>query len=85
MPTASPRAPSPTYARCLRGRDGSPTGTPARRTVRGRQGYFAPYVAGGLLPGFLLGTLLSPTWDGTPADGFDTGGDGGDSGIGRLG
>ncbi len=44
-------------------------------------GYFGAYAAGGLLPGFLVGTLLASSWDGTPADGFDTGdaGGGGDA------
>ncbi len=42
-------------------------------------GYFGAFAAGGLLPAFMLGTLLAPDWDGTPADGFDTG-DGGDGG-----
>jgi hypothetical protein len=50
-------------------------------------GYFGMYAATGLLPAFMLGGLLSSSWDGTPTDGFDTGeggggdgGDGGDSG-----
>lgn len=47
-------------------------------------GYFASYAGSGLLPGFLLGSLLSSSWDGTPADGFDTG-DGGDGGGGDGG
>jgi hypothetical protein len=50
-------------------------------------GYFGGYAMTGLLPGFMLGTLLASDWDGTPADGFDTGeyGDGyaeGDAGDG---
>ena len=56
-------------------------------------GYFGGYAASGLLPGFLLGTLLSPGWGGGFAgDPFDSsyddggdsgdGGDGGDSGDG---
>ena len=49
-------------------------------------GYFSMYAATGLLPAFMLGSLLSSDWDGVPADGFDTGedfsGDGGDSGDG---
>lgn len=46
-------------------------------------GYFSMYAAGGLLPGFMLGSLLASDWDGVPADGFDTGGDfGGDAGSG---
>jgi hypothetical protein len=40
-------------------------------------GYFGGYAASGLLPSFLLLTMLSPTWDGVGGDGFDTGGDGG--------
>jgi hypothetical protein len=45
-------------------------------------GYFGMYAATGLLPAFMLGGLLSSSWDGTPTDGFDTGdsGDSGDSG-----
>jgi hypothetical protein len=48
-------------------------------------GYFSGYATSGLLPGFLLGTLLAPDWDGGYVDGFDTGdgwGDGGDGGDG---
>jgi hypothetical protein len=50
-------------------------------------GYFGGYAMTGLLPGFLLGSLLAADWDGTPVDGFDTGeyGDGyaeGDAGDG---
>ena len=46
-------------------------------------GYFGMYAATGLLPGFMLGSLLATDWDGSPADGFDQGaseGGGGDSG-----
>ncbi len=45
-------------------------------------GYFGMYAATGLLPAFMLGSLLASDWDGVPADGFDTGdgGDGGDMG-----
>jgi hypothetical protein len=53
-------------------------------------GYFGGYATSGLLPGFLLGTMLSPGWDGFGGDGFDSGyddggsydggGDGGDGG-----
>jgi hypothetical protein len=43
-------------------------------------GYFGGYAASGLLPSFLLLTMLSPTWDGSGGDGFDTGGDGGSDG-----
>ncbi|HET6563249.1 MAG TPA: hypothetical protein VFG72_15350 [Marmoricola sp.] len=42
-------------------------------------GYFGMYAATGLLPAFMLGGLLSSSWDGTPTDGFDTG-EGGDGG-----
>ena len=36
-------------------------------------GYFGGYAMTGLLPGFLLGSLLASDWDGAPVDGFDTG------------
>jgi len=36
-------------------------------------GYYGGYATSGLLPAFMLGTLLSPGWDGFGADGFDTG------------
>jgi hypothetical protein len=45
-------------------------------------GYFGMYAATGLLPAFMLGGLLSASWDGTPTDGFDTGEGGGDGGDG---
>ena len=50
-------------------------------------GYFGGFAMTGLLPGFLLGSLLASDWDGAPVDGFDTGehGDGyaeGDTGDG---
>src|SRR3954470_19099311 len=51
-------------------------------------GYFGGYATSGLLPAFMMMTLLSPTWDGGAVDGFDTGdygdggGDGGDGGDG---
>jgi len=48
-------------------------------------GYFGMYAATGLLPGFMLGSLLASDWDGVPADGFDTGGEGGDYGGGDGG
>lgn len=50
-------------------------------------GYFGMYAATGLLPGFMLGSLLASDWDGTPADGFDEGGGGdyGDAGGGDHG
>ena len=45
-------------------------------------GYFGGYAMSGLLPGFLLGSMLTGGWDGDGSgDGFD-GGDGGDSGDG---
>jgi hypothetical protein len=42
-------------------------------------GYFGAYAASGLLPTFMLMTMLSPTWDGYGGDGFgsDGSGDGG--------
>lgn len=40
-------------------------------------GYFGMYAATGLLPAFMLGSLLASDWDGASADGFDQGGDGG--------
>jgi hypothetical protein len=45
-------------------------------------GYFSMYAATGLLPAFMLGGLLSSSWDGGAVDGFDTGGgeSGGDYG-----
>jgi type II secretory pathway pseudopilin PulG len=52
-------------------------------------GYFGGYATSGLLPGFLLGSLLSPGWDGGFADdggwGVDSGGDGGGDGGGDWG
>ena len=47
-------------------------------------GYFGGYAASGLLPGFLLATMLTPSWDGSGGDGFDSDG-GGDSGDGGGG
>ncbi len=47
-------------------------------------GYFGGYAMSGLLPGFMLATLLSPTWDGIGGDGFDDGG-AGDGGAGDGG
>jgi hypothetical protein len=53
-------------------------------------GYFGGYAGSGLLPAFMMMTLLSPGWDGMAVDGFDTrgyedsgndGGDGGDGGA----
>ncbi len=41
-------------------------------------GYFAGYATSGLLPTFMLMTMLSPTWDGLGGDGFDGGNDSGD-------
>ena len=46
-------------------------------------GYFGMYAATGLVPAFMLGSLLSSDWDGAPADGFDQGG--GDAGGGEYG
>ncbi|HYO38337.1 MAG TPA: hypothetical protein VER39_01650 [Nocardioidaceae bacterium] len=47
-------------------------------------GYFGAYAMSGLLPTFMLMTMLSPTWDGGGAgafeDGDDQGSDGGDGG-----
>jgi hypothetical protein len=40
-------------------------------------GYFGAYAGSGLLPGFLVGTLLASSWDGTPVDAFETGDTGG--------
>jgi len=48
-------------------------------------GYFGGFAASGLLPAFLLGSLLSPTWDGSSVDGFDEGHDQGDGGGGDSG
>ncbi len=51
-------------------------------------GYFGGYATSGLLPTFLLMTMLSPGWDGLGGDGFDSDpgdagdGDGGDAGGG---
>jgi hypothetical protein len=42
-------------------------------------GYFGGYAMSGLLPGFLLGSMLTGGWDGDGSDG-DGGGDGGDGG-----
>ncbi len=47
-------------------------------------GYFGGYATSGLLPGFLLATMLTPSWDGSGGDGFDSDG-GGDSGDGGGG
>ena len=46
-------------------------------------GYFGAYAATGLLPSFMLMTMLSPTWDGGHVDGADTdfGAESADSGI----
>jgi hypothetical protein len=46
-------------------------------------GYFGMYAATGLVPAFMLGSLLASDWDGAPADGFDQGG--GDAGGGDHG
>lgn len=42
-------------------------------------GYFGGYAMSGLLPGFLLGSMLTGGWDGDGFDGSDSG-DGGDAG-----
>ncbi len=47
-------------------------------------GYFGMYAATGLVPAFMLGSLLASDWDGAPADGFDQGG-GEDAGGGDYG
>ena len=43
-------------------------------------GYFGAYAASNLLPTFMLLTLLSPAWDGSPVEGADT-----DFGAGEAG
>lgn len=55
-------------------------------------GYFGAYAMSGLLPSFMLMTLLSPTWDGGAVEGGDTdfgagdaGGEGGGEGGGDAG
>ena len=50
-------------------------------------GYFGGYATSGLLPGFLLGTMLAPGWDGYGGgwDGDGGGYDGGDDGGGYDG
>ena len=54
-------------------------------------GYFGAYAMSGLLPTFMLMTLLSPTWDGGMVEGGDTdfgagdGGDGAGAGAGDAG
>ena len=54
-------------------------------------GYFGGYAMSGLLPGFLIGSMLASDWDGNDmsggAEGFDTGGGegGGDGGGGDGG
>lgn len=55
-------------------------------------GYFGAYALSGLLPSFMLMTLLSPTWDGGMVEGADSdfgagdaGGDGGGDGGGDFG
>lgn len=46
------------------------------------QGYFGGYAMSGLLPGFLLGSLMAGAWSdpGWSGDGSDAGGDGGETG-----
>ena len=55
-------------------------------------GYFGAYALSGLLPSFMLMTLLSPTWDGGMVEGADSdfgagdaGGEGGGDGGGDFG
>jgi hypothetical protein len=48
-------------------------------------GYYGGFATSGLLPAFLLGTLLSPAWDGGYVDGFDSGGGDGWDGDGGDG
>ncbi len=52
-------------------------------------GYFGGYAMSGLLPGFLIGSMLASDWDGQDTSGgeggFDTGGDAGDGGGGQDG
>jgi hypothetical protein len=51
-------------------------------------GYFGAYAMSGLLPTFMLMTMLSPTWDGGHVEGGDTdfgAGEGGDAGGGDSG
>ena len=43
-------------------------------------GYFSAYAMTGLLPTFMLMTMLSPTWDGGPVEGADTDFGAGDAG-----
>lgn len=51
------------------------------------QGYFGGYAMSGLLPGFLLGSLMAGAWSdpGWSGDGADSAGDGGDAGGGDAG
>jgi hypothetical protein len=51
-------------------------------------GYFGAYALSGLLPSFMLMTLLSPTWDGGTVEGGDTdfgAGEAGGEGAGDVG
>ncbi len=48
-------------------------------------GYFGAYAMSGLLPTFMLATLLSPTWDGSAVEGGDTDFGAGDAGGGADG
>ncbi len=49
-------------------------------------GYFGAYAMSGLLPTFMLMTMLSPTWDGGGAGAFEDGDDqGSDGGVGGDG
>jgi len=48
-------------------------------------GYFGGYAMSGLLPAFMLGSMLSPGWDGTDTSGGEEGFDTGESGSGDGG
>jgi hypothetical protein len=48
-------------------------------------GYFGGYATSGLLPGFLLGSLLTPGWGDPFASSYDEGGDSGGDGGGDSG
>jgi len=62
-------------------------GGPAYSSYAG--GYFGGYAMSGLLPAFMLGSMLSTDWDGSDAsagaDGFDTGESGSADGRGDYG
>ncbi len=48
-------------------------------------GYFGSYAMSGLLPSFMLMTMLSPTWAGEPVEGADTDFGAGDAAGGDVG